>query len=46
MDKIKIVKDGISRMISEKDKAKWAVRGYQHEEPVAEATKPKVTKVK
>ena len=28
MDKIKIVKDGISRMISEKDSAKWGARGY------------------
>lgn len=38
MDKIKIVKDGITRTISEKDAAKWGERGYKRAEAV---TKPK-----
>ncbi len=33
---IKIIKDGITRTISEKDSAKWGNRGYKRVEAVAE----------
>jgi len=39
--KIKIIKDGITRSISEKDAPKWGVRGYKRVEAVAEVAKPK-----
>jgi hypothetical protein len=35
MDKIKIVKNGITRSIFEKDSAKWGTRGYKRVESVA-----------
>ncbi len=41
MNKIKIVKDGITRMISEKESAKWGTRGYKRVDAVAEVAKPK-----
>ena len=39
MDKIKIVKDGITRLISEKDSAKWGGRGYKRVEAAAPKAK-------
>ena len=37
MDKIKIVKNGITRSISEKDATKWGERGYKRAEATAKA---------
>ena len=44
MSKIKIVKNGITRSIHEKDSAKWGARGYKRIDSVTEAKKPKTAK--
>lgn len=41
MDKIKIVKDGTTRSIYEKDAQKWADRGYKRVEATAKPAKAK-----
>jgi hypothetical protein len=46
MNKIRIVKNGITRLISEKDSAKWGARGYKRVDAVADVAKPKATKAK
>ena len=42
MDKIKIVKNGITRSVPEKDSRKWSERGYKR----ADASEVKAVKAK
>ena len=44
MNKIKIVKGGITRTVNEKDTEKWATRGYKRAESVVAKPKPKPSK--
>ena len=41
MEKILIVKEGITRSINEKDAQKWAARGYKRVEAEAKPVKAK-----